>query len=174
VTLERDEGEGKYVQIRGTEPRYSNVTIDGVNVPAPESGVRQILNFGHTMGHALETATGYKRFLHGEAVAWGMLGAALIGVGLGRLGERDASQIAALVARCGRLPELPRISSSTLVQIIAGDKKSRGGRVGWAIPRRIGATDIGIEAPDRLVATAWRELPRLFAQARGEIRRDSR
>ena len=42
VTLERDEGEGKYVQIRGTEPRYSNVTIDGVNVPAPESGVRQI------------------------------------------------------------------------------------------------------------------------------------
>ena len=42
VTLERDEGEGKYVQIRGTEPRYSNVTIDGVNVPSPESGVRQI------------------------------------------------------------------------------------------------------------------------------------
>jgi TonB-dependent receptor len=42
VTLERDEGEGKYVQIRGTEPRFSNVTIDGVNVPAPESGVRQI------------------------------------------------------------------------------------------------------------------------------------
>ena len=42
VTLERDEGEGKYVQIRGTEPRYSNVTIDGVNVPASESGVRQI------------------------------------------------------------------------------------------------------------------------------------
>ena len=42
VTLERDEGEGKYVQIRGTEPRLSNVTIDGVNVPSPESGVRQI------------------------------------------------------------------------------------------------------------------------------------
>src|SRR5579864_4098531 len=42
VTLERDEGEGKYVQVRGTEPRYTNVTIDGVNVPAPESGVRQI------------------------------------------------------------------------------------------------------------------------------------
>ncbi len=42
VTLERDEGEGKYVQIRGTEPRLSNLTIDGVNVPSPESGVRQI------------------------------------------------------------------------------------------------------------------------------------
>ena len=42
VTLERDEGEGKYVQIRGTQPRYNNVTIDGVNVPSPESGVRQI------------------------------------------------------------------------------------------------------------------------------------
>src|ERR1700712_6135107 len=42
VSLERDEGEGKYVQIRGTEPRLSNLTIDGVNVPSPESGVRQI------------------------------------------------------------------------------------------------------------------------------------
>src|SRR5690242_7238482 len=42
VTLERDEGEGKYVQIRGTEPRFNNVTIDGVNVPSPESDVRQI------------------------------------------------------------------------------------------------------------------------------------
>ena len=42
VTLERDEGEGKYVQIRGTEPRLTNVTLDGVNVPSPESGIRQI------------------------------------------------------------------------------------------------------------------------------------
>jgi outer membrane cobalamin receptor len=42
VTLERDEGEGKYVQIRGTEPRLTNTTIDGINVPSPESGVRQI------------------------------------------------------------------------------------------------------------------------------------
>lgn len=109
-----------------------------------ESGLRQILNFGHTIGHAIEAATGYKGFLHGEAVAWGMIGTAVIGVGMGRLGEHDASRIAVLVARCGRLPELPDILPIDLLRIIARDKKSRGGRVGWVIPQRIGRADIGV------------------------------
>lgn len=136
-----------------------------------ESGLRQILNFGHTIGHAIETATGYKGFLHGEAVAWGMIGTAMIGVGLGRLGEHDASRIAILVARCGGLPKLPDISPGALLRIIARDKKSRGGRVGWVIPRRIGNADTGVEAPDWLVAATWRELPEFFARARDEVRR---
>ncbi|MHB8639630.1 MAG: 3-dehydroquinate synthase [Candidatus Acidiferrales bacterium] len=132
-----------------------------------EAGPRQILNFGHTIGHALEAVTGYKRFLHGEAVAWGMLGATLIGVGCGSITEHDASRIASLVARCGPLPELPRISSAALSRAIAGDKKSRGGHVRWVVPRRIGAADIGINVPEELVAMAWRELPAFFARARG-------
>lgn len=150
--------------------RSARVKIAVVSRDERESGLRQILNFGHTIGHALEAATGYKRFVHGEAVAWGMLGAALIGVGLGHLGGHDASRIGVLVARCGRLPELPRISSSTLLRIMAGDKKSRGGRVRWVIPRRIGATKFRIEVPDSLVQMAWRELPAFFAQARKQIR----
>src|SRR5579859_111717 len=77
-----------------------------VNRDEREAGPRQILNFGHTFGHALEAVTAYKTFLHGEAVAWGMLGAALIGTGIGFIGERDASRIASLIARCGRLPQL--------------------------------------------------------------------
>lgn len=132
-----------------------------------EAGPRQILNFGHTMGHALEAVTGYKRFLHGEAVAWGMLGATLIGVGLGSITEQDASRIALLIARCGRLPRLPRISPAALSRAIAGDKKSRGGRVRWVLPRRIGAADIGMDVPEKLVAMAWRELPAFSARARG-------
>lgn len=151
--------------------RSARVKVNVVSRDERESGLRQILNFGHTIGHALEAATGYKRFLHGEAVAWGMLGAALVGVGLGRLGENDAIRIAVLVARCGRLPELPDVSAGALRRIIAGDKKSRGGRVRWVIPKRIGKADVSVNVPDWLVAAAWRELPRFFARARDEVRR---
>ncbi|HEV2342146.1 MAG TPA: 3-dehydroquinate synthase [Candidatus Acidoferrales bacterium] len=151
--------------------RSARVKINVVSRDERESGLRQILNYGHTIGHALEAATGYKRFLHGEAVAWGMLGAALVGVGLGRLGESDAIRIAVLVARCGRLPELPDVSAAALRRIMAGDKKSRGGRVRWVIPKRMGKADVGVNVPDWLVAAAWRELPRFFARARDEVRR---
>ena len=133
-----------------------------------ESGSRQVLNFGHTIGHALETLTGYERFLHGEAVGWGILGATRIAVAVGRLTEPDANRIASLVARCGRLPDLPRISPKVLLRAIAGDKKSRGGRVGWVLPRRIGAAEIGVNVPDTLVAEVWRELPALYARVREE------
>jgi 3-dehydroquinate synthase len=131
-----------------------------------EAGLRQILNFGHTIGHALESLTEYKIFLHGEAVAWGMLGATLIAVGLGRVGERDASLIAALVARCGPLPRLPRISPEALSRAIAPDKKSRSGRARWVLPKRIGAADIGVDVPEKLLGMAWRELLAFFARAR--------
>lgn len=131
-----------------------------------ETGLRQILNFGHTIGHALESLTQYKIFLHGEAVAWGMLGATLIAVGAGQLSERDASRIAFLIARVGSLPSLPRISPAALSCAIASDKKSRSGRVRWVLPTRIGAADIGVEIPEKVVAMAWRELPAFFARAR--------
>lgn len=131
-----------------------------------EAGLRQILNFGHTIGHALESLTEYKVFLHGEAVAWGMLGATLIAVGMNRLGEKDASLIASLVARCGPLPRLPRISPAALSRAIVSDKKSRAGRVRWVLPKRIGAVDSGVDVPEKLVAMAWRELPAFFARAR--------
>ena len=131
-----------------------------------EGGLRQILNSGHTIGHALESLTEYRVFLHGEAVAWGMLGATLIAVGMNRLSEKDATLIASLVARCGPLPRLPGISSAALSRAIASDKKSRAGRVRWVLPRRIGAADIGVDVPEKLVAMAWRELPAFFARAR--------
>jgi 3-dehydroquinate synthase len=130
-----------------------------------EAGLRQTLNFGHTIGHALESLTEYKLFLHGEAVAWGMLGATLIAVGMNRLGEKDASLIALLIARCGPLPRLPRISSAALSRAVASDKKSRAGRVRWVLPKRIGAVDIGIDVPEKLLGMAWRELPTFFARA---------
>lgn len=140
-----------------------------VRLDEREGGLRQVLNFGHTIGHALEALTGYSRFLHGEAVGWGMLGTTLIAVGLGRIDEGSAARIASLVVRCGALPALPSISSTTLFSAIAGDKKARNGRVGWVIPCRVGATDIGVAVPDRLIEAAWRELPHFYAHARREV-----
>lgn len=131
-----------------------------------EGGLRQILNFGHTIGHALETVTRYKRFLHGEAVGWGMLAATEIAVAMGRLSARDANRIASLIARCGSLPALPHISPRALLEAISHDKKSRGGRVGWVLPREIGSAEIGIPVPDRIVARIWRGLPEVYNPAR--------
>ncbi|HEV2287616.1 MAG TPA: 3-dehydroquinate synthase [Candidatus Acidoferrales bacterium] len=140
-----------------------------VKLDERESNLRQILNFGHTMGHALEALTGYERFLHGEAVGWGMLGATLIGAGLDRIGERSACRIASLIARCGPLPALPSIPPSTLFNAMARDKKSRHGHMRWVIPSRIGAADIGMEVPAVLVEMVWRELPRFYAKARRDV-----
>jgi 3-dehydroquinate synthase len=132
-----------------------------------EGGVRQILNFGHTFGHALESATRYRRFLHGEAVAWGIMCATLLAVAADRLDFEDASRILHLAARVGPLPPLDGLRGDRIVEIIRGDKKSRQGRAQWVLPRKIGVVERGIEVPDAVVRKAFVELPRLFAAARG-------
>lgn len=131
-----------------------------------EGGLRQILNFGHTIGHALESLTHYRRFLHGEGVAWGMLAAAQIAVSSGHLAPRDAQRLASLIVRCGELPRLPAISSAELLRAISGDKKSRSGKVRWVLPRKIGAADFDVTVPDSAVAAVWRDLPAICNRAR--------
>src|SRR6202007_1061053 len=90
-----------------------------------EVGLRHILNFGHTLGHALEAATRYRRFLHGEAIAWGMIGATLFGLATDRLREPEATRILRLIASVGPVPSLTGIRAAQLRPILAGDKKAR-------------------------------------------------
>jgi 3-dehydroquinate synthase len=78
-------------------PRAIAIKARVVSADERESGVRQILNFGHTFGHALEAATGYRRFLHGEAIGWGMIAATLLALATGRV---DASTAARICRRC--------------------------------------------------------------------------
>lgn len=137
-----------------------------VSADEREGGARQILNFGHTVGHALESLTHYRRFLHGEAVAWGMLAAAQIAVLSGRLAPHDAQRLASLIVRCGELPPLPAISPDALLRAISADKKSRAGKVRWVLPRKIGAADFGVAVADSLVTTAWRDVPSVYNRAR--------
>jgi 3-dehydroquinate synthase len=134
-----------------------------------EGGMRQILNFGHTLGHALEAATRYRKFLHGEAIAWGMLAATLLGAGMNRMREADASRIIRLIASVGPLPPLRGIRAAELRPILAGDKKSRGGHVRWVLVPRVGKAEWGIEAPWSLVTRTFAELPAIAARARAVV-----
>jgi 3-dehydroquinate synthase len=142
------------------------IKADVVNKDEREGGLRQILNFGHTLGHALEAATGYRRFLHGEAIAWGMIAATLMAFATERLGLEDSQRIVRLVASVGPLPSVPKIPSAKLRAILAGDKKARGGRVLWVLPRRIGTTKWGDEVPWSIVQGALAALPAIAADAR--------
>ena len=130
-----------------------------------EGGLRQILNFGHTFGHALEAATGYRLFLHGEAIGWGMVAASMMALSMGRLPLMDAFRIVRLIASVGPLPKVPAIRAAKLRSILAGDKKSRGGRVLWVFPRKIGKTVWGVEVPWRLVEKTARSLPEIMNEA---------
>jgi len=134
-----------------------------VSADEREGGVRQILNFGHTMGHALEVATGYRRFLHGEAIGWGMIYATCLSLAAGRLGERDAGRIIRLVASVGPLPGLGNIRMAQLRAFMAGDKKARDGRVLWVLARNIGKTEWGREVSWPMASRAFANLPAVAA-----------
>ena len=107
-----------------------------------ESGLRRILNFGHTAGHAIEAVTKYRRFRHGEAVAYGMLVVADLAVRRGVFAEAERSALADLIARLGPLPSVSDLSAQALIEAMQRDKKVRKGRLHVVLPTRIGSTRI--------------------------------
>ena len=122
-------------------PRCIRAKANVVGRDEREAGLREILNFGHTFAHAFETATAYRRYLHGEAVGWGMIAAARLAEHAGMLLSSDAVRIETLVRRVGPLPALPIEAKSAperLVQIMGSDKKTRGGKLRFVLSRSIG------------------------------------
>jgi 3-dehydroquinate synthase len=103
-----------------------------------EGGLRRNLNFGHTIGHALETVTTYRRFTHGEAVGWGMIGAAWIAAARGLLPEDAREEIAAGVDGLGPRPRVSDLEEEKILDALSRDKKARAGRVPFVLPIRIG------------------------------------
>ena len=104
-----------------------------------EDGERALLNFGHTFGHAIETATGYGSWLHGEAVAAGMVMAAALSERVIGLSHQDAQRIRALIARAGLPVESPAIDRDRWLEIMARDKKVLGGTARFVLIRELGA-----------------------------------
>ncbi|MGH9817055.1 MAG: 3-dehydroquinate synthase, partial [Candidatus Acidiferrales bacterium] len=120
-----------------------------------ESGFRQVLNLGHTFGHALESLTRYGRFLHGEAVGWGLITAATIAAQRGILDHEAARRIVRLVRGVGRLPSLKGITAEQLWEAMQTDKKARGGRLRFILPRKVGAVEAVDDVDIKAVTEAW-------------------
>jgi len=109
-----------------------------VSADEREGGLRRILNFGHTFGHALEAETGYIRFLHGEAVAFGMRAAVYLAQMTGHLSAEDSVDILEAIRLYGPIPPLDGISADRLLARLASDKKTIQGKVHFVLPERIG------------------------------------
>lgn len=119
-----------------------------------EGGQRALLNYGHTIGHAVEAVAGYGAWLHGEAVAVGMMVAARIGIGLGVTPPEVASRQEALLRRLGLPVVLDGMSVAALMRAALWDKKSSGGRVRWVLPVALGASALVDDVPDGVVREA--------------------
>ena len=125
-----------------------------------ERGLRQLLNFGHTFGHAIETGLGYGAWLHGEAVAAGMAMAADLSRELGFLSEADAGRIGSLLERAGLPVAAKGISPERIQQLMSVDKKAREGRIHFVLLEGLGAATL---RPDVPAAAVERTLSRLAA-----------
>src|SRR6516164_8158304 len=119
-------------------PRNVQIKARVVSRDERESGLREILNFGHTFGHALESATHYRRFRHGEAVALGMMCAALLGYELLETPADQVSRMVALIRQIGPFPTWPRISADRLLEAMGSDKKAKAGKLRFVLAPRLG------------------------------------
>ena len=118
-----------------------------------EKGPRAILNYGHTAGHALEAASGF-RVSHGRSVAFGMRVAAQIALAMELCGKRLVESQDELLTEYGLPARLPRVDPARVLAAIPWDKKARRGKVAWVLPRRLGRAEIGHVVPSPLVRRA--------------------
>lgn len=136
------------------------VKCEVVALDEREQGTRAALNLGHTLAHALEAATGYGHFLHGEAVAWGLLLALLLSQRRGLLASVEAARWAARLETIAPLPPIP-VPWEQVAAYLGRDKKRASGTVRWVLPR-LGGVVLGVEVPPEEVRACFerlRELP---------------
>ncbi len=130
------------------------IKCDVVSRDEKESGLRRILNFGHTVGHALEAETGYRRFLHGEAVGLGMLAALRLSQLAGRLSPGLCEEMSAVVRSYGPFPPVERLSVEGVLARLRKDKKAIQGWVHWVLAAGIGAAEVTPDVADADVRQA--------------------
>jgi 3-dehydroquinate synthase len=154
-------------KLRGDPARLEWIIAESVKLKAEvvssderENGLRRVLNLGHTIGHALEAQTGYRYFLHGEAVAWGMIASATIASAVDLIENADASRITDAVRALGPLPKV-QARSRDILRLLKSDKKTRNGIVHFVLPREIGRVEIANDVPEQVVIEAVDELRRL-------------
>ena len=129
-----------------------------VSADERESGRRRILNFGHTIGHALEAVTKYRRFLHGEAIAYGMLGASTLGAARGVTPSSAHEPLRALIAQLGPLPAISDLSAREVLAAIGQDKKVIAGTLHFVAATRIGSTTTLTDVTDKELKAVLKRL----------------
>src|SRR3954471_1682345 len=134
------------------------IKADVVAADEREAGLRRILNFGHTAGHALEAVTKYRRFRHGEAVGYGMLVAAELATARGALADRDRQALADIIASLGPLPPIADLPASAIREAMHHDKKIVAGTLHFVLPTAIGATSIVDDVKDAELRNALRRV----------------
>ncbi|HJZ66562.1 MAG TPA: 3-dehydroquinate synthase [Blastocatellia bacterium] len=122
-----------------------------------EAGLRRILNFGHTVGHALEAVTRYRRFLHGEAVAHGMRVANRIAERMALLASDEREAIDAGIASIGKLPSANTIAVDDIISAMDRDKKVEAGRANFVLPLEIGKVAIRSDVPPQVIRAALKD-----------------
>jgi 3-dehydroquinate synthase len=132
--------------------RAAKVKVDVVNNDERETGERMLLNYGHTLGHALEALTGYGTLLHGEAVAIGMELAAQVALRMELWGPDSVERQRTLLHAYGLPTAIPAgVSPARLLDLTLRDKKVRAGRVRWVLPTALGAAEVRHDVPEDLV-----------------------
>ena len=135
--------------------RCCELKAEVVSLDEREAGLRAILNFGHTLGHALETVMGYGHFLHGEAVAMGMAFAARVSVRQSGLPEQECARILALLEGLGLPVSAPECEWRAVRAAMAVDKKSRSRLPRFVLAERIGTVRHGCEVPEQVLEEVW-------------------
>ena len=162
--LRRDASVLQHVIRRCIEIKASVVSRD-----ERESGPRETLNFGHTFGHALESATRYRRFQHGEAVALGMMCAALLGHELLETPADQVSRMVALIRQIGPFPTWPKIPAVRLLKTMSCDKKAEAGQLRFVLTPRLGCALSYADVPMKNVLCVLRFGPQLVLRPLAEL-----
>jgi 3-dehydroquinate synthase len=131
-----------------------------VSADEKEGDLRRVLNFGHTIGHVLEAATNYRTFLHGEAVAWGMIAATKISAEMGLCDDAVYECIVKATRAWGSLPKVT-VQTTKALRLIQSDKKTEAGAVHFVLPREIGNVEIVKNVPEPAIVAALAEIRRL-------------
>ena len=131
--------------------RSCEIKADVVRQDEREGGLRRILNFGHTIAHAIEKETGYARYRHGEAVAIGMAGAADISVQMGLLPDADRVRMNELSRAMGLPLSAESVTADAMYEDLFHDKKTVGGRIHWVLADSIGKVSVHSDVPEEMV-----------------------
>ncbi|MBU0628290.1 MAG: 3-dehydroquinate synthase [Nanoarchaeota archaeon] len=122
-----------------------------------EAGLRKIVNYGHTIGHAIETMTHYKKYSHGEAVAMGMVVEGLIARKIGMLSEDGLRLQNEMIKKVGLPVKIPKLEADKVINELKKDKKVVGGKIEFVLLEAIGKSKYGVSASNEIIKEALEE-----------------